>query len=973
MALTDKARTVPRVHLFGTLFIVAALTIALASFFSWQQIAEHRTTLERLEQVLVGQLEERLTSEMQSAKQHLQFVRSRTESVLKQHISDKVDLALQIAESIHARAAARSPPDEIGRQIVETLRPIRFFDDRGYFFIDDMAGRFILLPTAPQFEGQLAPDNRDDTGHPIMQGLIDAARKPPGEGYSKYRWYRPDDPLRMADKLAYVRHFAPYDWLIGTGDYTYEWERVQQRDALAGLRSMRFGRSGYVAVLDHDGRTLLFPADPSIEGRLFSELAPPQLDAVREIYEKARSGGGFIHYQWPRADSDGGLANKLARVEVTEPWGWILIVTVFEDDVKGALDHELSRYEAASHRSLVNLGLTVAAAVLAALAAAVLFSRWSGRLFNAYHLENQAQREALRQQAAELRESESKLNVILDSVEAYIYIKGTDYRYQYANRRTCELFGCHPEDVLGRGDAAFFDARSVQALHANDRLVIEAGERVAAEELNTDVYGAATRAYLSIKIPLRRESGEIYALCGISTDITQRKAMEDEIRQLAFYDPLTHLPNRRLLIDRLQQLLATNARASQHGALLFIDLDNFKTLNDTLGHDKGDILLQQVAARLVTCVREGDTVARLGGDEFVIMLRSLGSVAADAAAHTKQVGEKVLERLGQPFLIDSLTHFSTASVGATVFTGREHSVEDLLKQADLAMYQAKSAGRNTLRFFDPEMQAALSARATLEADMRLGVEQNQFVLFYQPQVDQHGTLIGTEALVRWQHPERGLLSPGTFIPLAEDSGLILPLGAWVLETACTQLSIWNRQPDTRHLTLAVNVSARQFRQHDFAEGVLATLARTGAAPGRLKLELTESLLLADVDDSIAKMSILKAQGVSFSLDDFGTGYSSLAYLKSLPIDQLKIDRSFVRDLLTDPNDAAIARAIVTLAGSLGLTVIAEGVETAEQRDCLAQQGCNTYQGYYFGCPMPADQLCLVPKILSPASPRPGMM
>lgn len=973
MALTDKARTVPRVHLFGTLFIVAALTIALASFFSWQQFAEHRASLDRMERVQVDQLESRLESEMNSALQHLQFSRSRTEEVLEKNITDKVDFAIQIAESIHTRESPLRPPEEVKHLIVEALRPLRFFDGRGYFFIDDMAGRFILLPTAPELEGQLAPNNRDDTGHPIMQGLIEAARKPRGEGFSRYRWYRPDDPHNMADKLAYVRYFEPYDWLIGTGDYIYEWESIQQREAIERLRAIRFGRSGYVAVLDRGGQALLFPADPGVEGRAFSTLDGPRLEALRAIYRKARDGGGFIRYDWPPPGQPDTLQSKLARVEMAEPWGWVLIVTVFEDDVKAAIDAEMALYEAGTTRRLLNLALTLVAAMLAALAAAVLFSRWSSRLFNAYHLENQAQREALRQQAVELRESERKLNVILDSVEAHIYIKGPDYRYQYANHQTCELFGMPPDAVIGQDDSAFFDAATTLTIRANDRKVLERGERVSVEEINTDTSGQVTRAFLSVKIPLRRENGEIYALCGISTDITQRKAMEDEIRQLAFYDPLTHLPNRRLLIDRLQQLLATNARASQHGALLFIDLDNFKTLNDTLGHDKGDILLQQVAARLVTCVREGDTVARLGGDEFVIMLRNLGEFAADAAARAKQVAEKVLDRLGAPFMIDKLTHFNTASVGVTVFIGKDHSVEDLLKQADLAMYQAKSAGRNTLRFFDPEMQAALSTRTALEADMRAGVERGQFLLFYQPQVDFNDELLGAEALVRWQHPERGLLGPDTFIPLAEDTGLILTLGSWVLETACVQLEAWHRQAETARLTLAVNVSARQFRQPDFVDQVLATLARTGADPKHLKLELTESLLLADIDDSITKMSALKAQGVSFSLDDFGTGYSSLAYLKRLPIDQLKIDRSFVRDLLTDPNDAAIARAIVTLAGSLGLMVIAEGVETAEQRDCLAVQGCKAYQGYYFGRPAPADQLCLVPKILSPASPSPGMM
>ncbi len=973
MALSDKATSVPRLHLFGTLFVVVATTLALGSLFSWQQVSDHRTSLSRLEAVLNANIEDRLSAEMRSATNVLEFSRSRTEAVLRQQLVEKVDFALQLAESIHTRESARLPADEVRRQIVEALRPLRFFDGRGYFFIDDMEGRFILLPTAPQYEGQLAPDNRDDTGHPIMQGLIEAARKPQGQGFSRYRWYRPDTPAVMADKLAYVRHFAPYDWLIGAGDYTYEWEDILQNEALERLRTIRFGRSGYVAVLDAHGRALLFPANRDEEGKDMDAFEDVRRTALRAIRDKAREGGGFVRYDWPDPDHGNALAEKLALVSTWEPWGWTLVVTLFQDETRAALNAELARHEAGNTQRLVNLGYALAAALLVAFVASLLFSRWSRNLFRTYHDENQAQREALARQAEALRDSENKLNVILDTVEAHIYIKDTSYRYQYANHQVCALFGCSSEEIVGKDDHAFFDAATVQQIHDNDRKVLERGERVAVEEINQSRDGGPPRAFLSVKIPLRRDNGEIVALCGVSTDITQRKAMEDEIRLLAFYDPLTHLPNRRLLGDRLQQALVSSARNEEFCALLFIDLDNFKTLNDTLGHDKGDILLQQVAARLVTCVREGDTVARLGGDEFVIMLSGLGEEGAEAARRAKAVGEKVLVRLGQPFEVPGRTHFSTGSVGITVFEGREHSVDDLLKQADLAMYQAKASGRNTLRFFDPQMQAALNTRAALEADLRRGLAEGQFVLFYQVQIGRNGHPLGAEALLRWMHPERGLQGPNSFIPVAEETGLIVAIGHWVLSAACQQLQRWQQDPQTAHLSIAVNVSARQFRQPDFVAHVLTAIDSHGIEARHLKLELTESLLLDDVDDTIAKMAALKRRGVSFSLDDFGTGYSSLSYLKSLPIEQLKIDQSFVRDLLSDPNDAAIARAIITLADSLGLTVIAEGVETEAQRDFLAAQGCHAYQGYLFGRPVAVDQLCLVPKILSPASPSPGMM
>lgn len=439
------------------------------------------------------------------------------------------------------------------------------------------------------------------------------------------------------------------------------------------------------------------------------------------------------------------------------------------------------------------------------------------------------------------------------------------------------------------------------------------------------------------------------------TDISESKAAEAEITNLAFFDPLTQLPNRRLLLDRLQHALSASARQERNGVLMFIDLDNFKTLNDTLGHDKGDLLLQQVAKRLSDCVREGDTVARIGGDEFVLVLEGLSNNLTDAANQGKLIGEKILESLNQPFDLITQEYHTTPSIGITLFCGHDIGVDELLKQADLAMYQSKAAGRNTLHFFQPDMQTNISARSTLEGDLRKGLRENQFTLAYQPQVfEKRGLVTGVEALLRWNHPTRGAVSPAEFIPVAEESGLILPLGLWVLETACTRLASWANDPLTAHLSMAVNVSARQFNHSDFIAQVTNTLANTGANPQLLKLELTESLFLNNVEDTISKMVTLKALGVTFSLDDFGTGYSSLTYLKRLPLDQLKIDQSFIRDVLTDPNDAAITRAIVALGQNLGLKIIAEGVETAGQQQFLAEHGCHAYQGYLYSRPLQID-------------------
>ncbi|GGO76956.1 hypothetical protein GCM10011348_05390 [Marinobacterium nitratireducens] len=557
---------------------------------------------------------------------------------------------------------------------------------------------------------------------------------------------------------------------------------------------------------------------------------------------------------------------------------------------------------------------------------------------------------------AQLTESQSRLETILNGVESAIYIKGQDLRYRYGNRRLCEMFGLDEPGLQGRSDEDFFSADAASEIRRCDTEVIEQGKRIVTEERLPMSDGSGERVFLTVKIPLRDALGRIYALCGISTDITEHKRNREEIHQLAFYDPLTELPNRRLLIDRLEHALATRTRTRCNGALLFIDLDNFKNLNDSLGHDMGDRLLQQVGERLKRHIRDSDTLARLGGDEFVLMLEGLAIAADEAARQVETLANKLLQLLAEPYTLPGKVYSSSASIGVAMFSDDFSSVDELLKRADLAMYQAKASGRNRVRFFNPKMQADVDARAELESDMREGLRREEFFLAYQPFVDAGGRLLGAEVLVRWRHPQRGLVSPAEFIPLAEDNGAILPLGSWILRGACRQLVAWSAQPAMAGLKLAVNISAKQLHHPDFVAEVLQVLDETGANPDRLELELTESHLVEDVEAMIGKMQRLRARGVHFSLDDFGTGYSSLSYLKRLPLDHLKIDQSFVRDLLTDCNDEAIVSMVIALGRSLDLAVIAEGVETEAQWRRLLELGCDQFQGYLFGHPGPVEAL-----------------
>jgi diguanylate cyclase (GGDEF)-like protein/PAS domain S-box-containing protein len=520
------------------------------------------------------------------------------------------------------------------------------------------------------------------------------------------------------------------------------------------------------------------------------------------------------------------------------------------------------------------------------------------------------------------------------------------------NRAFTEITGYPPSDAVGqtprilksgRHEAAFYDAMS-QALETEGAWSGEIWNR----RKDGDIY-PQWQAISAVK----DKTGQTTHYVAIFSDISERISAQAQVESLAFYNPLTQLPNRRLLLDRLDQALHASTRHARKNALLFVDLDNFKTLNDTQGHSQGDALLVQVALRLKTCSREGDTVAHLGSDEFVVLLEDLSEDNIEAATQAETVGNKILTAFVPEFQLGNGPYHGTPSIGVTLFGGKDlERGEEPLKRAELAMFQAKAAGHNTLRFFDAGMQANVSARAAMEADLREAVHKQQLVLHYQPQVVGTGRITGVEALVRWQHPRRGMVSPAEFIPLAEETGLILPIGQWVLETACAQLAQWATDPGLAHLTMAVNVSARQFKHVNFVDGVLTALAFYGATPKLLKLELTESMLVDDVEAVIAKMGTLKSHGVCFSLDDFGTGYSSLAYLKRLPLDQLKIDQGFVRNIVTDPNDAAIAKMVVVLAESMGLAVIAEGVELQAQADLLAHLDCHAYQGYLFSRPLP---------------------
>ena len=556
-----------------------------------------------------------------------------------------------------------------------------------------------------------------------------------------------------------------------------------------------------------------------------------------------------------------------------------------------------------------------------------------------------------------LRESAAHMQAIQDNMVDGVVTINSQGRVETFNVAASNIFGYTPDEILGHNASILIEDADQHRVEddLHHRLSADGADMASfsREAQGKRKDGSLFPIHLSLSRISRNDQTTVV---GIVRDITQQRHDENEIRRLAFHDALTGLPNRRLLMDRLQQAMVASARTGKHGALMFLDLDHFKQLNDTQGHDVGDLLLQQVAQRLQACVRDGDSVARLGGDEFVVLLEALSPQRHAAATQAEAITSKLLEAFEAPYNLNGFMHEGTTSIGIVVFMGGLDSMDNLLKKADLAMYQGKSAGRNTARFYDPSMQAAVAEHDAHEKDLRRGMAMQEFVLHYQIQVDGEGRTLGVEALVRWNHGHKGMVAPEKFIALAEQTGLILALGQDLLHTACQQLATWAGHSDRKLWTMAINVSASQFAQAGFVAKVSSALEQSNANPQLLKLELTESILVHDMEDVIVKMSALKDMGVGFSLDDFGTGYSSLSYLKRLPLDQLKIDQSFVRDVLTDPSDAVIVRTIIALGHSLGLTVMAEGVETEGQLAFLRAAGCDAFQGFYFGYPDPAEAL-----------------
>ncbi len=1048
---SDEARLY-RLQFLASLTLVAALVLGLGFYFVWQHWTDFESDLHQSETRYLREQHQALEQEVENARSYLAYMRSRTEPLLKEQIHTQVDEAYAIARSVYDREKDILPAEAVKESIKETLRPLRFASGRGYYFINDLAGASVLMPIEPAREGTSPFAAPDPAGAQVARELLRAVQDPTARGFARYRWRATDDPSRTVDKLAFVRRFEPYDWLIGASDSVAAVEAKLQQESLERLRSFRFGETGYIGVLRDDGQVLLSPTAPASEGMNARDLPwKTERDLVTRLLEIGRQGGGEFRYDWVHPVT-GRPTPKMAYVSPSTVWGWVLVAGFYIDDLDSVMAERRAEMSRGVDQRVLTTVAVLGVALLASVCVSWLVTGWIRRIVGTYQIRMRRSDSMLRERARQLYLA----NFFVDHVSEIVVLADAQLRIAYINPFGCKALGGALEDlVMGQADllkqfaaegedasshyetiyhtvddralelevtasriayegetyysaiardiserkraewelrlsAKVFDNAAEGMFVTNEKNLIvavnDAFSRItgysreeavgrdpkflksdrhdaaffddlwaqlrenghwAGEVWNTRKNGEVFPEWLSLKV-VRSEAGDVVNHIAAFTDITETRAQEERIRHLAQYDFLTDLPNRFLLRDRLERAMLAAGRHGKKVGLLFVDLDRFKTINDSLGHQVGDTLLRAVGGRLLSTVRASDTVSRQGGDEFIILISDMDT--PDAAG---TVARKVLRALSDPFPIDGHELQITPSIGVAVYPDDGTNIDALLKNADMAMYAAKDAGRATYHFFTPELNRRASDRMWTENNLRRALANNELELFFQPQFAVNGRrLVGAEALVRWRQPDGTLIMPGQFIPVAEDTGLILPLGDWVLGEACRRAAQLLKHQD---LLIAINLSAVQVRRPGLAERVAGWLSAYNVPPGSLELEVTESVLMDDSDVVADTFARLREMGVPLAIDDFGTGYSSLSYLKRFRVDKLKIDRSFVSELQAgDPDSGAIAEAIIGMARSLRMQTLAEGVETEEQFHCLANLGCDQIQGYLLGRPMPFD-------------------
>ncbi len=944
MPLKINAKTLPRYQTSALVGTVCLLVLLITAFFTHNAYQSGQARLDQQRAELEQINRQALRQQLNSTLDYIQFSRERTESLLKERVKTVTGEALTLTRGIYNQQIATGNTDleSIKVLIREALRDLRFFGGRGYIFIDTLGGQCVLLPTSPGIEGRSLLDNQDDTGHYIMRGLIEAVSNPAGAGYSQYRWFAPDYPDQMKEKITYVEYFEPLDWIIGTGDYLYQVENDLKLEALNRLNALSFGDGGYIAVLHTDGRVLLSPSKPDTEGQVLNELDPEHREMVQTLLQVATPEGTFLDYDWYRPGKEGRFS-KHSLVQSVPEWGWVLVATSYQHSLQQTLERQQIALEEQTTKDVRYMLVVMMATLLVALAVALLLSHWLRDLVRRYQSAIDQQRDQLEARARELQLAAT----VFESASEGAMISDADNRIMAVNPAFCAITGFKEEDVLGKTPSLFSSGRHSEHFFEQMWQQLRSEKRWEGEVWNRRRSGEVYPQWLSITV-VEDAKGNIRNYVAMLNDVTERKQAETQLKYLADFDTLTDLPNRRLLRDRTIQALTKARGSGEQLALLVIGLDRFKHINDSLGHGAGDALLKQLALRLSDHVQPNETLSRIGGDEFAILLPKVESLAS-----LEQRVEDYLHVISEAVHIEDHHLVVTASIGVALYPYDGSDFESLLKSADTALYHAKGEGRNTSRFFAPVMNQQVSDRLIMENNLRHALHRNELELYFQPQFCfQSQSITGCEALLRWNSPN-GMVMPDRFIPLAEETGLIVPIGNWVLQEACKQAKQWQSMA-CKPLSVAVNVSAVQFRP-ELVDEVRSALETSGLDPQLLVLEVTESLLMSDVQGSVSLLEKLRALGTLIALDDFGTGYASLAYLKRFALDKLKIDRTFIMGIPEDSDDSAITSSIIDIARHLKLVTVAEGVETQAHVDFLQAAGCHQAQGYFFDKPLPSAE------------------
>ncbi|WP_162224953.1 EAL domain-containing protein [Neptunomonas antarctica] len=932
--------------------IISLLLITIFIFFISRQYLADDKRIASLYQETLDEQKSRLKAELGSAQDYIRFMSQQADVVLKDDVKAEVDQAYSVMNAIYQSTKGQHSDQDIKQLINDALRDVRFFNGRGYLFIDDMQGKCILLPTAPQFEGQSLWDNQDDSGRYIMRSLVDAVKNPAAAGYSRYRWYPPGNATEMKDKITYVRYFEPFDWIIGAGDYVFQAENDLKKATLARLSSQRFGQYGYISILDQEGNVLFTPQTSAKQLPIHYSLLPDihERRAVESIMATAMEGGGFTEYDWFVSDSSEHISSKLSLVEVVPLWGWVLVAGVYPEEIQEVFLRERDNQQQNLKDDGWRLLLALAGVGVFMMLIVWVYGQWLKRLFLNYQADIDVKQEQIEGDAQALKIASR----VFDTAHEAIMVTDPSTKIVAVNHAFTVITGYQLAEVLGKTPRMLSSGRHSSEFYHDIWSSLATSDQWCGEIWNRKKSGKSFPEQLSISVS-KDAAGKIVNYIATFSDVTDKKHAEEQLRYLAEYDDLTGLPNRHLLIDRVNQTIARAKRNELRCfSLMFIDLDRFKNINDSLGHGIGDMVLQEVAQRLEGAVREIDTVSRIGGDEFVILISGKRDDSSISAANLAQ---RLLKLVSEPIQDDALDLIVTPSIGIASYPADGQDFATLLKNADAALYFAKSQGRNNYKFYNRKMNEKAAARLIMENALRQAIEKGEFELYYQPQYCLvNKTISGCEVLLRWFHDDK-FIPPDVFIPLAEETGLIPSIGQWVLEQGCHQGAQWISK-GINIPTVAINVSAFQF-QHEFYRMVDNALRKTGFPANRLELEVTESALMADAVRTQRLLTAFKKSGIKISLDDFGTGYSSLAYLKKFSLDKLKIDRAFIDGLPDDKDDMAITASILDVAKHLGLETIAEGVETQEQLDFLEAYGCDNVQGYYFSKPIPASEFELL--------------